>query len=62
VAVYDLRGELVRVLHDGPVAAGTHRHEWDGRDRSGSEVASGVYLIQIEGFGTVEVRKLALLR
>jgi hypothetical protein len=32
------------------------------RVRSGSEVASGVYLVKVEGFGAVEVRKLALLR
>jgi hypothetical protein len=47
LAVYDLRGRLVRVLHDGWSAAGADQTTWDGRDASGHTVASGVYLVQL---------------
>jgi len=44
LAVYDVRGALVRVLNDGSLAAGDHTFTWDGRDGQGSPVPSGMYL------------------
>ncbi len=47
LAVYDLRGRLVRELLTGDwLSAGTHRIVWDGRDRQGRWAASGVYLVR----------------
>ncbi len=47
LAVYDLRGRLVRQLITGDwFAAGTHQVVWDGRDRQGRWAASGVYLVR----------------
>ena len=47
LAVYDLQGRLVRELATGNrLPAGTHRIQWDGRDRHGRNAASGVYLVQ----------------
>ncbi len=47
LAVYDLRGRLVRPLMAGDwLAAGTHQVVWDGRDRQGRWAASGVYLVR----------------
>lgn len=46
VDIFDVRGSLVRDLRpDGPIAA------WDGKDRSGSPVAGGLYLFRISGYG-----------
>lgn len=45
--VYDVHGRLVRTLRDGSEPAGDRRVEWDGRDRSGQPVASGVYLYRL---------------
>ncbi len=47
LAVYDLRGRLVRELVTGEwLTAGTHQMVWDGRDRQGRVAASGVYLVR----------------
>jgi hypothetical protein len=47
LAVYDLQGRLVRKLATGDrLPAGTHRIEWDGRDRHGRWAASGMYLVR----------------
>lgn len=47
LAVYDLRGRLVRELAGGRrFSAGFHRFVWDGRDNHGLQAASGVYLVQ----------------
>ncbi len=60
--VYNLRGQKVRTLFQGRVAAGYRRVHWDGRDRHGLLVASGVYLYRLET-GTAELtRKLLFLR
>ncbi|MEZ5064246.1 MAG: FlgD immunoglobulin-like domain containing protein [bacterium] len=59
--VYDVSGRLVRTLVDGPLDAGRHAANWDGRDDSGRRVASGVFFVrmQAEGFGAV--RKITRL-
>ena len=61
-AIYDLRGRLVQVVHDGVLAAGKQSWRWDGRDASGSSVASGVYLLRVSGTGSEAKRKLVLVR
>ncbi len=62
LALYDIVGHLVRVLVDRPLAAGRHRFVWDGRDRGGSSVASGVYVARFRAGGEVETQRLVLLR
>lgn len=42
--IFDVRGRLVRLLHDGDLAAGDHVLTWQGRDDGGRAVGSGVYL------------------
>jgi glutamine amidotransferase-like uncharacterized protein/PKD repeat protein len=46
--VYDIAGRLVRSLIGGTLPAGRHTVAWDGRDRDGCEVSSGVYLYRVE--------------
>ncbi len=48
LAIYNLRGQLIRTLHSGALSAGHHRMVWDGRDSHGVKVASGVYLYRLE--------------
>ena len=42
--IFDARGRLVRIVHDGVLAAGDHQLAWNGRDDSGRALASGVYV------------------
>lgn len=51
VAVSDVLGRPVRLLHDGILAAGSHRLVWDGLDQQGRPAASGAYLLHLEGQG-----------
>jgi FlgD Ig-like domain len=44
--VYNLLGERVRTLHEGPMEAGRHWIFWDGTNDQGRSVASGVYLVR----------------
>ncbi len=47
VEVLDLRGGLVRVVHQGQLPQGTQRLLWDGADAKGQPVASGNYLCRV---------------
>ena len=62
VAVYDLLGQVVRVLEPSALRAGGGTASWDGRDRAGREVASGVYIYRLEGLGGAPGRRMVLLR
>lgn len=48
VALYDAAGRLVRVLADGPLAAGRHTQSWDRRDHSGRAVSPGIYFLRLD--------------
>ncbi len=48
LAVHDPAGRLIRLLHDGPLPAGAHAFDWDGRDRQGRPVDAGVYLLGLD--------------
>lgn len=61
--VYDLAGRLVKVLASGRYAAGTYRVSWDGTDRAGTPVPSGLYFCRATiGNSCVGVTKMLLLR
>ncbi len=60
--IFSCLGQEVTHLVDGPMPAGFHRASWDGRDRSGRTVASGVYLACLETGAYRAVVKMVLLR
>ncbi len=63
VRVYDLRGRLVRLLHEGPVTATAGVLTWQGRDDAGRAAAAGVYLVRLRGpDGRTAVRRVTLVR
>jgi len=62
LAVYNVRGELVRVLVDGEKPAGAHGVSWDGRSDVGVALASGVYFCRLQVGTSVLARKLILLK
>ena len=60
--IYNLSGQVVRVLHADVPGAGEHRITWDGRDRHGRAVASGVYVYSLQSGGWAVHRRMMLLR
>lgn len=63
LAVYSLRGELVATLVDAQQAPGRYSVSWFGRSQSGTAVASGVYLLNLEENGIRRgSRKIVLLK
>lgn len=61
LAVYNVRGQKVRILASGELPAGKHQLNWDGRDVRGTPVGSGVYLLRLEQDGRASSQKIMLL-
>jgi flagellar hook assembly protein FlgD len=49
LSVYSVDGRLIRSLGYRVLPAGETRVMWDGTDDAGNQVASGIYLVQVEG-------------
>ncbi len=62
LTVFDLKGRLVRVLLNSPRPPGRHVEQWDGRDKNGRPVPSGVYFYELETGEAERVRKMILIR
>jgi hypothetical protein len=62
LAVYNMLGQRVKVLHQGELAAGRHQVSWNGTDRRGRALASGVYFCRLQAGGRSEVSRMVLLR
>lgn len=60
--VFDVSGRLVTELQRAVVDAGRYKIWWDGKNRSGRRVESGVYFCVFEAPGIKESRKIALIR
>lgn len=62
LVVYNLMGREVIRLVDGFVPAGYHQAVWNGKDRRGSAVPSGVYLYRIQANHFSKTEKMVLLK
>jgi hypothetical protein len=60
--VYNLLGQLVRILVDEEKSSGSYQVVWDGQDQRGEEVSSGIYFYRFECDKYVETRKMILLK
>jgi hypothetical protein len=60
--VFNVRGELVKTLVDGPMIAGEHSVIWDGKTDAGNQTASGVYFYETRANGEVKINKMALVK
>lgn len=62
ITLYSALGQEILVLVDAFEPAGRHQARWDGRDRFGRQVASGLYFYRFEAPGVTSVKKAILLR
>ena len=60
--VFDTLGREVALLYDGDQSTGYHLSVWDGRDRSGAPVASGVYFVRLQAGGTTLTESVVRVR
>jgi hypothetical protein len=62
LSIYDAAGRLIAVLINESRPAGQYTTAWNGKDRSGTSVASGVYFYKLNVGEFEETKKMILLR
>jgi hypothetical protein len=62
LAIYNLKGELIRTLLAGQVSPGHYTVLWDGHNQTGEVASSGVYIYKIRIGEWQATKKLTLLK
>jgi hypothetical protein len=63
VKVFTLSGELVQPVFEADAKAGQwYQANWNGKNKWGDTVASGVYFVSIRGAGIKSIRKVIVLK
>lgn len=62
LVVYNALGQVVRTLVDNYKLSGEYAAEWNARDESGHEVASGIYVYRLEVNGFTQTQRMVLTR
>jgi ligand-binding sensor domain-containing protein len=60
--VYDVKGNLIRTLVNNYQTPGNKNIIWDGRDKIGNTVASGIYLYELATRDYREVKRMVFLK
>jgi hypothetical protein len=60
--LYTVNGSLVKTLFEGDLTDGGATLSWDGTDRDGRRVASGVYLTRVESGDALVMGKVVFVR
>lgn len=60
LTVYNLQGQVIKVLADQVFSSGMHQIEWDGKDGFRNRVSSGIYMLKLETERGVDFKKLIL--
>jgi flagellar hook assembly protein FlgD len=62
IMVYDIVGHEIRTLVNDQQNAGFNSIVWNGKDRFGRTVGTGVYFCRISSEGFIKTRKMILLK
>ena len=62
ISIYSQTGELIRDFNLGHQAHGEKTLYWDGKNRNGEPVASGIYFYQFQAGNTESTRKMWLMK
>lgn len=62
VDIYDILGGLVTTIVDKELTPGNYNVTWEGTDRNGQRVASGMYLFRMQSGSFSSVKKMLMLK
>jgi hypothetical protein len=60
--VYNILGQHVATLVDQPQTAGNHAIVWNGKDKNGNKLSSGIYLSKLSSDAQVKMGKMILMK
>lgn len=62
IEIFNIKGERVRVLLDGPRPAGPHAVVWNGLNDSGDRLASGIYFYRLRAGSFTDIKKMVMIK
>ena len=62
LAVYNMLGQKIATLVNAKMPAGSYTIKWNGRDDSGRQMGSGIYIYQIEAGKFKATKKMLLMK
>ena len=62
IEIFNVLGQKVQTLVDADMDAGYQSIVWDGTDRSGRSVSSGVYLYRMQAADKTFTKKMLMLK
>ncbi len=63
IKIYNVNGQLVNTLVNNKlVSAGTHKVMWNGKNKNGLQVSTGMYFYSLEWAGMKKVKSMTLLK
>jgi tetratricopeptide (TPR) repeat protein len=62
LSIYNIKGQLVKKVHSQSLNKGMNSIVWDGKNESGSSVASGIYFYKLKACGREETGKAVMIR
>ncbi len=62
LSIYNLLGQEIKALVQEKQAAGFYTVQWDGTNKEGIAVASGIYIYRLQAGSFVQTRRLVLLK
>jgi hypothetical protein len=61
LAIYNLAGQEVCILHEGELEPGIYQSRWNGRDSSHHPLPSGLYLYRLSAGKSQIIRKMTFI-
>ena len=62
LAIYNIKGQKVKILYSGIAEEGKHSIIWEGKDTNGKEVSSGLYFYKLKTNKKELTRKMLMLK
>ena len=62
IIVYNIKGQEVKTLINTTMNAGYHKVEWQGRDKFGNSVSSGIYFYSMKTADYSRIKKMIMLK
>jgi len=62
LTIYNIKGQVVKTIKNEELNKGSHYEVWDGKDRFGCAVSSGVYFYKLRTNNKTLVRKMLMLK
>ena len=60
--VFNLLGKEIETVIDEKLTAGEHNFSWDGKDKKGNPVGSGLYFYTLDSPDFHQIKKMVLIR